>query len=394
MPPKKRGAPPPVAIKTPSIKFYRNIAVTFLVLTVALLLAVAYMSVKKVTIRVVAQPVTIQASAQARVGEQAEDMPHLTGATGRFDVELSRDFQPTGTKEKEVQATGKVVIKNTTNKNQPLVATTRLLAPDGVLYRLKNTVTVPAGGQIEADIYADKAGKASERPVVETEVDKVERLTIPGLFEPLQAKIYAILSVPVSGGVQKVGVVSEGDIKKAKDELRAAALAEGQRLLVAREKASDVLGYAGAIQTITFETIGTDQKEVSAFTVKATAAVVGALYNKDEAVQLVNNRLQDKVARQPVKLALGEAFPEVKVDRADEGGKWVQLAIAQSGVTYLTENSPAFDPMKFYGKSRADIEAYVRGIPGVQDVSVKFRPAWSDVAPRVPEHIEVRVVGE
>lgn len=394
MPPKKRGATPSVAIKPPSIKFYRNIAVTFLVLTVALLIAVAYMSVKKVTIRVVAQPVTIQASAQARVGEQAEDMPHLTGATGRFDVELSRDFQPTGTKEKEAQATGKVKIKNTTNKNQPLVATTRILALDGVLYRLKNTITVPAGGEVEADIYADKPGKASEREARVNEKGESERLTIPGLAESLQTKIYAILSRAVSGGVQKVGVVSEEDIKKAKDELRAAALAEGQRLLVAREKAGDGLGYAGTIQAITFETIGADQKEVSAFTVKAKAVVVATLYNKDEAVQLVNNRLQDKVARQPVKLALGEAFPEVKVDRADEGGKWVQLAIAQSGVTYLTENSPAFDPMKFYGKSRADIEAYVRGIPGVQDVSVKFRPAWSDVAPRVPEHIEVRVVGE
>ncbi|MEK7532627.1 MAG: 3'-5' exonuclease, partial [Patescibacteria group bacterium] len=114
---------------------------------------------------------------------------------------------------------------------------------------------------------------------------------------------------------------------------------------------------------------------------------------RDEGVRRYARRWEEQVPARDSP-ALGEAFPEVKVDRADEGGKWVQLAIAQSGVTYLTENSPAFDPMKFYGKSRADIEAYVRGIPGVQDVSVKFRPAWSDVAPRVPEHIEVRVVGE
>lgn len=393
MPPKKRGATPP-AIKTPSIRFYRNVAVTFLVLTVLLLVVVAYLSVKKVTIRVVAEPVTIQASAQVRVGEQTDDMPHLTGATGRFDVELSRDFQPTGTKEKEVQATGKAIIKNTTNKNQPLVATTRLLASDGVLYRLKNTATVPAGGQVEVEIYADKPGKASERSVVETEVDRVEKLTIPGLFEPLQAKIYAILSVPVSGGVQKVGIVSSDDIKKAKEAMREDSLDEARKQLVAREKAGDGMRFAGAVQKATYDVIGAEESEVALFTVKTQAAVIAALYNKEDAVQLVNNRLQDKVARQPVKLVLGDVFPDVKVERYDEGGKWVQLAIAQSGVTYVTENSPAFDPMKFYGKNRADIESYIRGIPGVREVSVKFRPAWSDVAPRVPEHIEVRVVSD
>ena len=154
------------------------------------------------------------------------------------------------------------------------------------------------------------------------------------------------------------------------------------------------MGYAGAVHSIAFETAGTDNTEVASFSVAAKAVVIAALYSKEEAMQLVNTRLQEKVARQPVKLVLGEAMPEVKVDHYDENGKWVQLALAQSGVTYLTEQSPAFDPMKFYGKSRADIEAYVRGIPGVQEVSVKFRPAWSDVAPRVPEHIEVRVVSE
>lgn len=393
MPPRKRAAPPPV-IKTPSITFYRNIAVTFLALTVLLLLAVAYMSVKKVTIRVVAQPVTLQASALARVGEKAEDMPHLAGATGRFEVELSREFVPTGTKEKETQATGTVVIKNTTDRNQPLVATTRLLTSDGILYRLKNTVTAPARGSVDAAIYADKPGKASEREPKVNEKGEAERLTIPGLAEPLQSKIYAELKTAVTGGVQKAGVVSPEDVKRAKEALRDAARDEAQKLLVAREKSGEGFGYAGAVQNIAFETSGTDQTEVSSFTVKAKAVVIAALYNKEAAAQLANTRLQDKVARQPVKLVLGEAMPEVKVDRYDDNGKWVQLALAQSGVTYLTEQSPALDAMKFYGKSRADIEAYVRGIPGVQDVSVKFRPAWSDVAPRVPEHIEVRVAGE
>ncbi|MBI4098760.1 MAG: hypothetical protein HY437_01855 [Candidatus Magasanikbacteria bacterium] len=387
MPPKKRAIPEPVAVKLPSIALYRNIAVTFLVLTILLLLTVVYLSVKKVTIRVVTEPVTIQASAQARVGEQAEDMPQIAGATAKLDIELTREFKPTGTNTKEALAVGRVVIKNTSTRNQPLVVTTRLLSPDGILFRLKESVTVPAGGEVSARVYADKPGKQGE--IGST------RFTIPGLSEPLQQKIYAESSEPMTGGAVSVGIVSKEDIDKAKDSVRAAILEEAQRLLIAREKADTaVVGFVGKIAKVDFEVRGAEEDAVSGFSVVGKAVAVGALYHKEEALALVNRKLQEKVARQPVKLVMGEALPEVVVDRYDPNGLWVQLTLSQSGVTYVTENSPAFDPVKFYGKSRAEIEEYVRGISGVREVTVKFRPAWSDVAPRVPEHIEVRVVSE
>ncbi|OGL89014.1 hypothetical protein A3H75_03040 [Candidatus Uhrbacteria bacterium RIFCSPLOWO2_02_FULL_51_9] len=387
MPPKKRVIPEPVAVKLPSIALYRNIAVTFLVLTILLLLTVVYLSVKKVTIRVTTEPMTIQASAQARVGEQAEDMPQVTGATAKFDVTLTREFKPTGTETKEAAAAGRVVIKNTTTRNQPLVATTRLLSPGGVLFRLKESVTVPAGGEVTARVYADKSGKQGELGPT--------KFTIPGLFEPLQQKIYAESSEPMTGGVLAIGIVSKEDIEKAKSAVRTAILEEAQRLLIAREKADTaIVGFVGKIAKVDFEVSGAAEDAVSGFSVTGKGVVVGALYHKEEARALVNRKLQEKVARQPVKLVTGEALPEVVVDRYDPNGLWVQLTLSQSGVTYVTENSPAFDPVKFYGKSRAEIEEYVRGISGVREVTVKFRPAWSDVAPRVPEHIEVRVVSE
>src|SRR3989344_5831123 len=133
MPSKKHIAKSSPSGATPSIAFYRNIAVTFLILTVLLLLTVAYMSVKKVTVRITVAPMTVQARALARVGQEAKDMPHITGVTGKMDVTVTREFTPKGTKTQDHQATGKVTLTNTTTKNQPLVATTRLLTSDGVL---------------------------------------------------------------------------------------------------------------------------------------------------------------------------------------------------------------------------------------------------------------------
>ena len=385
MPPKKKTTKKKVA-RQPQVTLYRNIAVGFLVVTVLLLAVVAYMSVKKVSISVTVSPQSVQVDALARVGEKAEDMPHITGVSGKVEVGLMREFAPTGTEQKQVNATGSVTLINETGKNQPLVATTRLLSPDGKLFRLKDGVTVPAQGEVEARVYADMAGGDYEIGP--------SKFTIPGLWEPLQERIYGVSEASMAGGLLEVGVVSAEDIENAKNELRATLLEEARLKLAEQEGVTDAMGYAAEIESINFEVEGVDEKEVASFSVKGTAIVIGALYNQQEVINLINGRLQEKVAREPVKLVLGNALPEVQIDRSDADGSWVQLDITHNGTSFLTEDSPALDVLRFYGKSGAEIQEYVESIEGVTQVNVRFRPAWSDVAPRVPEHIDVMVKNE
>ncbi len=384
MPPKKKVTKKKA--QQPQVTLYRNIAIGFLFVTVILLAAVAYMSVKKVSIAVTVSPQSVQVDALARVGEKAEDMPHITGVANKVEVGTSREFTPTGTEEKQVNATGTVTLVNETGKNQPLVATTRLLSPEGKLFRLKDGVTVPAQGEVEASVYADMAGGDYEIGP--------SKFTIPGLWEPLQERIYGVSAVSMAGGLLQVGVVSADDIQKAKDEIRATLIEEARLKLAEQEGVTDAMGYAAEIESINFDVEGADEKEVVSFKVSGTATVMGALYNQQEVINLINGRLQEKVAREPVKLVLGNALPEVQIDRASPDGKWVQLGITHNGTSYLTEDSPALDVLRFYGKSGQEIADYVSSIEGVQDVSVRFRPAWTDVAPRVPEHIEVSVKNE
>lgn len=386
MPAKKSKSKKKVVAKQPQVTLYRNIAIGFLFVTVILLAIVAYMSVKKVGINVTVTPQSVQVDALARVGEKAQDMPHVSGVTGKLEVGLLREFAPTGTEEKQVNATGSVTLINETGKNQPLVATTRLLSPDGKLFRLTDGVTVPAQGEVEAAVYADMAGGDYEIGPT--------KFTIPGLWEPLQEKIYAVSETSMAGGLLHVGVVSADDIKNAKNELRAALLEEARLKLAEQEGVTDAMGWAAEIESISFEVKGDQEKEVASFSVSGTAIVVGALYNQQEIINLINGRLQEKVAREPVKLVLGNALPEVHVDTSAEDGSWLQLGVTHSGTSYLTKDSPALDVLRFYGKTGSQIEEYVRSIEGVEDVSVRFRPAWSDVAPRVPEHIDVTVKTE
>ncbi len=135
--------------------------------------------------------------------------------SGKF-LEVSKDafgtFQATGKRIAEGRAEGKVKIINNSAGAQTLVATTRLLRND-ILFRLKDRVTVLAGGEVEAAVYADQIGAAGDIGP--------GKFTIPGLSPTLQKLIYAESEAPMVGGAVETTVVSEADIEQAKEKLLA-----------------------------------------------------------------------------------------------------------------------------------------------------------------------------
>src|SRR3989338_2595118 len=83
----------------------------------------------------------------------------VSGSLGK-----TQSFTPTGTSSKTVEdiSTGTVKIYNNLSFAQALVATTRLLSQEGVLFRLKSAVTIPAGGSVDAPVYADLPGVSGD----------------------------------------------------------------------------------------------------------------------------------------------------------------------------------------------------------------------------------------
>ena len=112
-------------------------------------------------------------------------------------------------------------MRNDSSISQPLVATTRLLTADGILFRMKKGATVPANGTVEVDVYADKSGKASEIGP--------SKFTIPGLNEARQKVVWAESIKPMVGGVRQFGVIGSEDIKEAEGEMLAELKKSGRR---------------------------------------------------------------------------------------------------------------------------------------------------------------------
>lgn len=159
----------------------------------------------------------------------------IFGRVLEVEKEMSKLFPATGKRIIEGQAKGKVKIFNNTLYNQTLVSGTRLYREEeGVTFRTKEQVTVPAGGAVEVEVYADEIGAAGDV--------LPGKFIIPGLPISLQKLIYAESEEPMTGGATEVKIVSADDIEKAKEKLlkeiiesvrveAEAELAEGEILL-------------------------------------------------------------------------------------------------------------------------------------------------------------------
>lgn len=85
------------------------------------------------------------------------------------DITKSKEISANGTLKVDRKATGKIVLYNAYNSSpQKLVAGTRLQTPNGLIYKLKNPVTIPAQktvsgkkvpGSVEAEVEASESGE-------------------------------------------------------------------------------------------------------------------------------------------------------------------------------------------------------------------------------------------
>lgn len=205
---------------------YRKAAISFLVLTIGLLVLVAYVVLPKalIVITPVAKTFDENVTLMVRenlIGEEGE----IRGVPITVNLSLEQTFDSTGEEEITENISGNVTLVNNYFKDQSLIRTTRLITQDGVLLRLDASVTVPAGGTVEAQVYLDDEA---------TPISNLQqgRLTIPGLWEGLQDQIYGEINNAFLGDTVTQRVVQTDDITFAQNSLRAKAESEAEILLL------------------------------------------------------------------------------------------------------------------------------------------------------------------
>lgn len=349
------------------VRFYKLIALSFLAITLVLLAVIVFMTSKRATITITTKnsPTDVQFHVAAN---------EVGGSFTTSSVVLSTTFSPDSDTEIPGEATGVMTIINDSAIAQPLVATTRFLSEDGVLFRLRDRVVVPANGEVDAEVYADEEGEGGNV--------QPGRFTIPGLNETRQEQVYGQLKEPTTGGIRTVGILTEQDVQAQEKKLLEQAREQVAATTAEQEGSSvqSILSYESEIDA----EIG---EEVSQVRMTLTAEVITVTYNEEEIGSQAQEALNRRIVDDTEIIEATSDGPRVSFDSIEDGE--VLLSVFYDGVAQLNPESEQLAKFVFFGKTRDEIRRYVLSLDHVHSVDIKFTPAWMQTVPHVNDHVDV-----
>lgn len=290
------------------------------------------------------------------------------------ELEDSFTFTDFTESEEEVSgtATGTVTIYNNYSADQPLVRTTRLLSEDGVLFRTDETVTVPSGGSVDVNVYADEAGATGD-----IEPTKFE---IVALWDGLKDQIYAESTEAMSGGVIKSGVVTQAAIdqarKKAEQQFRKTAskeLADDPNItntISAEDITIDIVD-----QTVDVE-VGEPANEII---VDTSATVSGYAFDKRKLTDLLTKDTGTEISEKSIEYEINN----------DAGQAYIKGTIQVPAQGTVMEG---IEVEQLTNKNAEQIRTYLESFNEVKDVIITFSPFWIKTSSPSAKNIQVNVV--
>lgn len=357
----------------------RRLAVNFLILSVNLLIIILYFALARATIVLTPAEEEFKHQLAISVADGQTNSSAVSGTMNETTVNLEQTFAATGTKEVEAQAAGEVIVYNTTsNRAQPLVATTQFVNEASQIVRIREGLTIAAGQTMTVAAYADKAGKAGE----------VE----PGRFQILKLKgarnqIYGVVRERFTGGVKSVKIVSADDLTRARAEMEQKfKLLAQEKLSVGQEKISpeDI-----TLNITRYDASTKAGQPADNFTVKAEATAKTFTYDKEAAKEIIkadlaNNLPPDKTLIEVV----DDSF--VATPDPDTSDKTLNAAIT-ARLRAQIPNDVINNKKALSGLSRDEVRAYFTKIAGVKKVAVQFWPFWVRSVPKSENHIKIEV---
>jgi len=369
-------------------RLYKKIALLFGIVVIIVAAAAAYFLLVKVKISLTLKDEAVARAEQLSIYDQSVNpRPEgsFSGLVERLNIEQSKSFTASGSEVIGEEVSGQMILYNKYIKNQPLVATTRLLAADGKLFRLKNSVNIPAGGQLTVDVYADQ-------PHPDLVVGN-ERFSIPGLWQGLQDKIYGeSQSGQIVYKKRVKGIISQADIDQAVAAMKEALITQAK---------TDTANSYGNLKTqlyqldessVTTEVDAKPGEEKEAMNVKIKGAVLVVAFNGDDTAKWLTDKAKADLTAGKVLAPLVDGSITYKINQFDFDKKMAKVESDLSAQATVTDVNQLIDKHKLTNLSRARLEAYLKSIPEVASFSVDFYPPFIQQGPSLVDRIEVTVI--
>lgn len=341
-----------------------------------------------VTVTEKARSVTIDGSFIGKYDAKEGDLPFETiSATKEETVTVPS----TGEKQVETRASGTIIIYNTySTASQRLIKNTRFETPDGRIYRIDESVTVPGQskdgkkpGSIEAVVYADAAGKDYNIGLSD--------FTIPGFKgDPRYSKFYARSKTPMTGGfIGSIKTASALDLKTARENLEQKLKGELATELSSKIPAGYVL-FPNATYFVFEQVSPPDSNEVD---VKATS--YGVIFNaKTLASHIAEKTVADYKAGDVVEAENLSSLLFTPIPADVKPWETGIVSFSLSGATTLVWH---FDQEKLkvdlagQMKDKARIAEILGAYPSIENAEVVVRPLWRKNLPEDVADITVKI---
>lgn len=363
---------------------YRRIALTFVVVVAFALIAVLYLATMQAVIRVSAVETTLTSEYIVTAAESPTSDIQVPSVILEGTLGKTMAFEPSGegAVEEDAIATGTVTIYNGLSFAQPLVRTTRLLSPEGVLFRLDEAVSIPAGGSVTAAVYADVAGATGNI--------EPTRFSVPGLSTARQELVYAESSEAFSGGVVTRSVVSEEEMEEAASQLEQ-GLFDDARTMLREEAGEDYTGelYALEVAEKTFSIEPNTQAD--GYEISMTVNVSAVFYDEAKMQQIVVAKLYESLGQGQEFVSIDTENLEVSIEALDQEGNRGSLKTVLVGRSITSRANDALDVSRFVGMSGEEVEQVLVQEGVATEVKVDFFPFWVRSVPQLKDHIYIEI---
>ncbi|MFH1412524.1 MAG: hypothetical protein ABIG10_00645 [bacterium] len=383
-----KDLPEPDLKKGFPMRIYRKLAVGFVLLAIILIAVIFYFSFVKATIIISLKEGLAKEDITISVYERGEDyvIPDnaVRGLVKEIELEHSKAYDVTGSEVIGEEVTGTVTIINDYMKNQPLVATTRLLSSDGKLFRLKNSVNVPAGKSITADVYADQQG-----------ADMVvgdESFTIPGLWEGLQDKIYA--------KSQAGDITYKKKLKRVlKQEDIDSALKDLQEMLIEKAKTDIDDTYSEYNQklyeinqeAIEYEIDSEIGEEVDKFSITMNAVIIVVAFDDAQVYEFAQKAMSSNLSDNKELSGLRTDEFSYEIAEIDLERKIADVGVEFSGSVVLKPDAELVDKSKIINMTKEQVADYLTNIEDIKTFDIKISPSFVNKTPSLVDRIKIEI---
>jgi len=304
---------------------------------------------------------------------------------------VSASIPAEGTKETDDPAQGTITVYNAQSKPQQLIKNTRFESPAGLIFRIRDSISVPAGssakpGELKVTVFADQGGE--EYNVGPT------TFTIPGLKgSETYDLVYARSTEAMTGGFSGMRAsVSESTKEATYVEMKSAIDTELREALQAEVPEGYVLLPGSSWTTYEPQPDGIASGTVTLNQKGTAIAVIFPIESLAKAIayQGITGYDGQSVTLESLGTLTLASMSGTAPAEAD-----TSFSFSLSGNTNIKWIvNPEKIASAVTGKTRDAAQTILLGYPEVEKVQMILRPFWAGKFPTDPEKITVTVVGE